>query len=247
MMAICSLTHALNLPPILTPMPSLASINGSRSFAANLADILSNASDNLRGSVPPPVCNGALLGNNLSRKSCYQALHGISHSDGRREFGDRAFGTYEIPLPRRFISGMVYFMATLVAIQWHIWVWDTGDGVCAIDIFHRDGFYRDMASFREIWQVAYRLLQTCLTRGSPLYPDQGGYVRDVGMSDLLLLSAIYRYSLPTRRRLVFLALVRAVLFVLEFDCGLQRIEVHTSCVTNRHCPIRSEWEPRSST
>ena len=117
MMAICSLAHALNLRPSLTLMPTLTSINGSGSFAANLADVLSSASDNLRGSVPSPVCDGTLLGNNLSRKSCYQALHGISHSDGRHEFGDRAFGTYEIPLPRRFISGMKYFMATLVAIQ----------------------------------------------------------------------------------------------------------------------------------
>lgn len=102
LIALCSLTFALTLPPTLLP----ASNNGSTSHPWSLPTLIFNTSNDIGASLPHPVCNGALLGTNLHRSSCFQAWHSIPLSKGRREFGDRAFGSIDIPLPRRFISGM---------------------------------------------------------------------------------------------------------------------------------------------
>jgi len=53
------------------------------------------------------------------------------------------------------------------------------NGLCAIDIFHKDNFFRDIATFREISRAADRLLTFCLPRATSIR-SQGGYIRGLG-------------------------------------------------------------------
>ena len=54
------------------------------------------------------------------------------------------------------------------------------DGTCVIDIFHRDGFASDAASFSAISRAAKRLDNACVAKRSQRV--QGGWIRDIGMS-----------------------------------------------------------------
>ena len=106
LIALLSPTLALGLPSTPTHVPLFALNNRSASFASSVSGILSNSSEDLADSLPLAVCNGSLLGTNLNRGSCFKALQTIGSTKGRQVFGDRAFGNYDIPLPRRYISGM---------------------------------------------------------------------------------------------------------------------------------------------
>lgn len=65
------------------------------------------------------------------------------------------------------------------------WVRLVDDGVCAIDIFHREGFFRDMATYQQIVRAADKLLTTCLRSGNQGATSQGGYIRDMGKRPII--------------------------------------------------------------
>lgn len=54
---------------------------------------------------------------------------------------------------------------------------DPADGICVIDIFHKDGTRYDYSNFRQILTAAASVVLQCV-RENPNH--LGGYVRDIG-------------------------------------------------------------------
>lgn len=115
-----TLTAALSLPPnqaIRKPGAVSATPNGpaispstSPQYASNLNSLSPVTLDDLGilddpSSMAAPVCNGSILGENLNLHSCWDAHNQIvSLGNTQFSFGERDTGTYDILLPRRFMS-----------------------------------------------------------------------------------------------------------------------------------------------
>ena len=79
------MNKALPAPTLLTP---------------NIPASISNYSLAAENAIP--VCKGNLLGFDMNRYSCVQALNTIPVGHLPRTFGDRSDGTFDVQLPRRF-------------------------------------------------------------------------------------------------------------------------------------------------
>ena len=107
-------------------------------------------------------CQGARYGFDLQRQSCVDALDSLPSDGTLRTFGQRNKGTFDIHLPRRYLSA---------------------DGLCAIDISNvKMHPYGDSATNAEIRTGVHRLVNQCVLRGSKKqeYKAVGGSIRTLG-------------------------------------------------------------------
>ena len=98
------LIHTLTLPSVRNPSsfseltpPANKNISGHEHL-----DIDSPAVRPLN--LPDPFCDGGLLGYDMNRYSCLEAMYKIPSTPKARIFGDRAHGDFDVQLPRRFSS-----------------------------------------------------------------------------------------------------------------------------------------------
>ncbi len=97
-------THSLALTiPVNNAELSLTQPSTHTNMTSNLA--LPFAARNLSISARPIVqCDGSLYKRDLVMSSCVDAISTITDDAETLTFGDRGFGSYDIPLPHRFIS-----------------------------------------------------------------------------------------------------------------------------------------------
>jgi hypothetical protein len=97
-------THSLALTiPVNNAELSLTQPSAHTNMTSNLA--LAFSARNLSISAPPIVqCDGSLYKRDLVKSSCVDAISTIPNDAEILTFGDRGFGSYDIPLPHRFIS-----------------------------------------------------------------------------------------------------------------------------------------------
>ena len=115
-----------------------------------------------------PTCNGRLYGRNFNLASCRQILHAMSVYDKPKTFGERSTGTYDAPLPFRYLSH---------------------DGLCAIDIAHTAGVLFDTITPLAVKEAAKLLIDICVA----VPPSQGGLLTGLGVNGNLALRVV-RYQ-----------------------------------------------------
>ena len=91
---------ASSSPPTLLLLPTNKPVPVPASPVPDFSALTSDIS--LAAEGPDPVCNGDLLGFDMIRYNCFQALQKIPTTEGQRSFGDRLNGTFQTQLPRRF-------------------------------------------------------------------------------------------------------------------------------------------------
>ena len=103
-----ALGHCIAFSLALNP-PSYPSIQSPQSalppyISAALSSATGNANFSNAQANAPPVCNGALLGYQLTKSTCFQAWSRIPTTDLTKLFQDRGFGASQVALPRRYID-----------------------------------------------------------------------------------------------------------------------------------------------
>ena len=144
--------------------PQNVAINPAMSNAnqVNTSDY-STSNKNLTVQSGSIECNSARFGLNLPRQSCIGALHSLPADNVLRTLGQRDKGTFNVPLPRRYLSA---------------------DGLCAIDIMNiKIPPFRGSATNKEIFDGAQMLVNQCVVRGSRRqeYAPVGGIIRHLGV------------------------------------------------------------------
>ncbi|KAM0801060.1 hypothetical protein BDR22DRAFT_962541 [Usnea florida] len=158
---------SINTPQASPPANDIELVNVSSTTNVSATTSLNSSGV---GAYSNPVCDGNLLGFDMSRHSCYEAWNTIPSHNRIISFGKTSAGDIEVYIPRRFSSP---------------------DGTCVIDIFLRDGFASDVASFSEISRAAKTLDNACVARVGVRV--QGGWIRDIGRDKNLAL-ALSRYE-----------------------------------------------------
>ena len=87
------------------PIPSTESYWPESSVAQNTTLPTPNVSF-LNGSVGSPkfACDGTKYGRNLKLASCLEAVATMADENSERTYGQRGYGTFDAPLPLRYLS-----------------------------------------------------------------------------------------------------------------------------------------------
>ncbi|KAF6231089.1 hypothetical protein HO173_010789 [Letharia columbiana] len=109
-------------------------------------------------------------GRYLNQASCNSALAKISQVTTPITFGERGTGTWDVVLPRRYLSD---------------------DGQCAIDVkVDLNGAQRDVSNYLQITNAASAVLRDCVQMRQP---STGGLVTNLGIRYRSLSAEISRY------------------------------------------------------
>lgn len=110
-------------------------------------------------------CNGQRYGRNLNVHSCLQVWHAMSSEVRPKTFGERGTGTYDAPLPFRYLSH---------------------DGLCAIDVSHVAGIDFDTITPIDLKEAADALIAVCVAG----LPSIGGIATGLGVNQGLLMRVV---------------------------------------------------------
>ena len=133
-------------------------------------DVRSNSSNQSTLSASQISCNGTLYGRNLNYESCMQVYSLMSTTVVPKTYGQRGTGSYDAPLPFRYLSR---------------------DGLCVIDLSHSADIYFDTILPVELREAAGALIQICVSGN----PNQGGLITGLGVNQgLSMRLARYRPS-----------------------------------------------------
>ena len=171
---------SINTPQASPPAIDIELVNVSSTTNVSATKSLNSSSV---GAFSNPVCDGNLLGFDMNRYSCLEAWYTIPSSSRTLSFGSMVESEIEVYVPRRFSSrkclDLLVHPAPLRYLQTDSsWI-SKEDGTCVIDLFFRDGFASEVASFSEISRAAKTLDTACVARGGKRV--QGGWIRDIGM------------------------------------------------------------------
>ena len=113
---------------------------------------------------------GPQYGRNLNIKSCIQVHSAMSSSADPKTFGERGSGTFDAPLPFRYLSH---------------------DGLCAIDLSHVAGVEFDTIAPNDLKIAAESIIAICIYG----QPNIGGIATGLGVNKGLLMRIVpYRPS-----------------------------------------------------
>ena len=101
------LTLALTLPPIqgfFGPPTTLSTTSSTSPGPPSLTLDIPALPLNLSHNDDSVICNGGLLGFDMNRYACLEAVGSIPLTTRPVTFGERGKGTFEVQLPRRFSS-----------------------------------------------------------------------------------------------------------------------------------------------
>ena len=162
-------------PVLNTPLssPSLSLIHLNLSSADNRTQSV-NAAANAN-----TICSGRRCGWNLNKTSCVDVWMKIPTDPARFTFGARSQGSFERPLPLRYLSGksdalLPIWQASLITLEIY-----KDDGLCAIEVNHNKHCEHDTATNQDISTAARSILDDCVFREKPLVPV-GGFKQNVG-------------------------------------------------------------------
>ena len=187
-------------PVINTPVSS----NSSTLQLLNLSNT-PNDTDLVNANSGVIRCMGRDFGYNLNKTSCDEVWKKIPTDYEILSFGVRRVGTFERPLPYRYLSGEispVYFssITPFAANSSH-----ADDGLCAIDVDTMNNFDSDTATNHDISTAAKSVLNKCVfedrTRKTG-YESPGGILPGVGPYQALLTfqnREIYLHSLTSSK------------------------------------------------
>lgn len=138
--------------PVPSNPPTLQFLNLSK--IANYADLVNATSGEVN-------CVGQRYGYNLNKTSCDEVWKRIPTDSRILSFGARTVGTFERPLPYRYLSD---------------------DGLCAIDVDIMNSFGSDTATNHDISTAAKSILDKCVFRDvtKTVYESIGGVYPGVG-------------------------------------------------------------------
>ena len=165
---VCSSPDPL-LPTLVLPAPLSPPTNVSN---ASSVPVSTQGLMNSSLLAKPPECRGPRYGYNLEPQSCENAWRNIpTDSETILSFGSRSLGTYDVPLPHRFLSE---------------------DGLCAVDVSggKRGGFNVEHATWLEISQSAGLLVETCVSfrTRTGIQKRLGGIIIGVGTLENLVVT-----------------------------------------------------------
>ena len=161
----------MNLALSSTPL-SLMNLNSS-STASGARFV--NASDNVE-------CKGSFCGYDPNPQSCRDALDNIPKDPGIFYWGSRSKGTFERPLPHRYLSGKCR-ASFILDLQFSSAAGALGDGLCAVDVLLTRGFDYDKATNLEIFTAGESILQNCVLQRTR-QRTMGGYANRRGNYNL---------------------------------------------------------------
>ena len=160
--------------PVSSSPSTLQLLNLSN--ATNDADLVNATSGEVK-------CIGQKFGYDLNRTSCDGVWKKIPTDSEILSFGARTMGTFERPLPYRYLSGkisLVYLSdITPVAANFS----HADDGLCAIDVDIMNSFDSDTATNQDISTAAKSVLDKCVFRDvtrKTVHESVGGFIPDLG-------------------------------------------------------------------
>ena len=113
---------------------------------------------------------GQQYGRNLNLMSCLQVFHRMSQDPGPKTFGERGSGTFDAPLPFRWLSH---------------------DGLCAVDLSHVAGVEFDTIAPSDLKEAAESIIAICIYGR----PNLGGIATGLGVNKGLVIRIVpYRPS-----------------------------------------------------
>ena len=172
-LAPAALNPAINIPVSSNPS-TLQLLNLSNT--ANNADLINATSGGIK-------CIGQKYGYNLNRTSCAEVWSQIPTDSEIRSFGARTVGTFERPLPYRYLSGKTSPVYLSRIIPFDANSSHADDGFCAIDVEIMNSFDFDTATNRDISTAAKSVLDKCVFRDATrktVHESVGGFYPGVG-------------------------------------------------------------------
>ena len=145
---------AINIPVSSNPS-TLQLLNLSN--ATNDADFVNATSGGVR-------CIGQKLGYNLNKTSCDEVWKQIPTDSESISFGARTAGTFERPLPYRYLSSKISLVHLIIIILFAANSSHADDGFCAIDVDIMNNFDSDTATNHDISTAARSVLDKCVFR-----------------------------------------------------------------------------------
>ena len=172
-LAPAALNPVINLPASSNPS-TLQLLNLSNT--ANDADLVNATSGVIR-------CLGKDFGYNLNKASCDEVWKKIPTDSGILSFGARRAGTFERPLPYRYLSGKIspVYLSSITPFTANSSHAD--DGLCAIDVDIMQNFDSDTATNHDISTAAKSVLDKCVFRDvtrTRVHESVGGIQNGVG-------------------------------------------------------------------
>ncbi|KAL8784957.1 MAG: hypothetical protein Q9195_008823 [Heterodermia aff. obscurata] len=153
-----------------TVIPSSASTGIDWPLEAPAPVASANSSDTFLTGNDRKISCGQQYGRNLNIASCLQVYRAMSRSPDPKTFGERGTGTYDAPLPFRYLSH---------------------DGLCALDVSHLAGLEFDTIAPSDLKEAAESLIVICVFGK----PNIGGVATGLGVNKGILLRIVpYRPS-----------------------------------------------------
>ncbi|CAF9912602.1 MAG: hypothetical protein HETSPECPRED_000984 [Heterodermia speciosa] len=151
--------NAISSVEKFTVVPSSASpsIDWPLEASAPVASANSSNTSTLTTGNAKQISCGQRFGRNLNIASCLQVYHAMSSSPDPKTFGERGTGTYDAPLPFRYLSH---------------------DGLCAIDVSHIVGLEFDTIAPSDLKEAAESIIVVCIFG----QPNIGGIATGLGVN-----------------------------------------------------------------
>ena len=172
-LAPAALNPMINIPVSSDPS-TLQLLNLSKT--TNRADLVNATSGEVK-------CIGQKYGYNLNKTSCDKVWKKIPTDSEILSFGARTIGSFERPLPYRYLSGKIspVYLSNITPVAANSSHAD--DGLCAIDVDIMNNFDSDTATNHDISTAAKSILDKCVFRDvtrKTVHESAGGFNPGVG-------------------------------------------------------------------